>query len=141
MKIQINAWTIIGVIIVVGILGAILGYTTIGSVTDRPDKEVIDRDKETHESYVILKSAVTVVNLVISSILIYLYFLTYRETRSQFTISLIIVMFAFFIYALTSNPLIISAFGYRGLGLGPFLIIPDLFTTIALATLLYISTK
>ncbi|MBC7130472.1 hypothetical protein H5T51_04545 [Candidatus Bathyarchaeota archaeon] len=65
----------------------------------------------------------------------------YRKTRSEFTIGLIIFSAALLLYALTSNPIIIRAFGFRPLGLGPFALLPDLFAFAALMVLLYLSFK
>jgi hypothetical protein len=77
-----------------------------------------------------------------SIILIALYVNLYRKVKSDFTIGLIVVMMALFIYAITSNPFFQLIFGYRGVfGIGPFVIIPHLFTTLAMAVLLYISLK
>ena len=56
-------------------------------------------------------------------------------------LGLLIVMFAFLVYAITSNPLFYSIFGYWGFGMGPFQMIPDIFGTIALSVLLYLSLK
>jgi hypothetical protein len=65
----------------------------------------------------------------------------YRKTRSEFTIGLIIFSMVLLLNALTSNPLVIWAFGFRPFGLGPFAMLPDLFTFVALAVLLYLTTK
>jgi hypothetical protein len=42
---------------------------------------------------------------------------------------------------LTSNPMIIRAFGFGLYGLGPFALLPDLFELVALSVLLYLSVK
>jgi hypothetical protein len=47
----------------------------------------------------------------------------------------------FFLNALASNPLVIWAFGFTAVGLGPFAMLPDLFTSLALAILLYLSIR
>jgi len=44
-------------------------------------------------------------------------------------------------YTLSSNPLMQLLFGYRAAGLAPFAMLPDLFTTFALAVLLYLTMK
>jgi hypothetical protein len=65
----------------------------------------------------------------------------YQKTKSEFTIGLIIFSTVFLLNALASNPLLIRAFGYYPLGLGPFAMLPDLFTLVALGVLLYFSLK
>jgi hypothetical protein len=52
---------------------------------------------------------------------------------------LVIFSVALLMYSLVSNPLLVSVAGYRASGLGPFAMLPDLFTCIASLTLLYIS--
>lgn len=63
----------------------------------------------------------------------------FRKTRSKFTFGLLIFSTAFLVKELTSSPLIIWAFGYRQIGLGPFALLPDLFELIVLVVLLYLS--
>jgi hypothetical protein len=43
--------------------------------------------------------------------------------------------------ALVSNPLLQFGFGFRAFGLGPFAMLPDLFTFFALVVLLYLTLK
>jgi hypothetical protein len=45
------------------------------------------------------------------------------------------------LYAVVSNPVMQAAFGYRGFGLGPFAMLPDLFSLIASTVLLYLTLK
>ena len=41
----------------------------------------------------------------------------------------------------TTNPLVHWIFGFRAVGLGPFAMLPDLFTCVALAILPYLTVK
>jgi hypothetical protein len=45
------------------------------------------------------------------------------------------------LYALVSNPLMQKIFGFQGIDLEPFAMLPDLFTFLALAVLLYLTMK
>ena len=74
-------------------------------------------------------------------ILLLVYVDIYRKTRSEFTVGLIIFSVILFLYALTSNPLVMWAFGFRPFGLGPFALLPELFTFAALIVLLYLSIR
>lgn len=65
----------------------------------------------------------------------------HRKTQSEFTIGLIIFSMVLLLYALASNPLLHRAFGFRAFGLGPFAMLPDLFTCVALSVLLYLTVK
>jgi hypothetical protein len=71
---------------------------------------------------VTIKTIVSFVNMALIVTLLALYYRIYSEIRSQFTLGLIL-------------------FGYYPFGLGPFTVIPDLFTTFALLVLLYLSLE
>ncbi len=93
------------------------------------------------EFYYIAKTVVSTMNLVLLVFLLVIYVDIYRKTRSEFTLGLIIFSAALLLYAFASNPMVIWAFGFRPLGLGPFALLPDLFAFAALVILLYLSTK
>jgi len=156
---------IILIIIAMGFLGAVLGNRVSlappDRVKERMGKRIFPEDNAQpehpgpfnrseflhrvedmdHKGYIVAKSTVTMINISISVILIFLYINIFRKIKSDFTLGLIVVMFAFLVYAITSNPLFYSIFGYWGFGMGPFQMIPDIFTTIALGILLYLSLK
>ena len=71
--------------------------------------------------------------------LLSMYWKVYSDTGLEFSLGLVIFSFALLLYALVSNPLLVSVAGFRASGLGPFAMLPDLFTSIASFTLLYIS--
>lgn len=93
------------------------------------------------EFYYIAKTVVSTINITMLIFLLILYADIYRKTRSEFTIGLIIFSATLLLYALVSNPIVISLFGFRIFGLGPFALLPDLFTFAALIVLLYLSVK
>ena len=129
---------IIGLILVAGIAGAIIG-NLYSEVQD--DNQGKGKNTDDSEILFISKNIMTSINIVLSSILIVLYINTYRNIKSDFTLGLIVVMFSLLVYAITSNPLIHLLFGYRGYGMGPFMIIPDFFFFLALGIILYLSLK
>ncbi len=93
------------------------------------------------EFFYIAKTVVSTINVTLSVFLLLIYVDIYRKTRSEFTIGLIIFSAVFLLNALVSNPFVIRAFGFWPLGLGPFALLPDLFTFGALSVLLYLSVK
>ena len=93
------------------------------------------------EVYYTAKTAISTVNSVLLIWLMVIYVDIYRKTESEFTLGLIIFCLALLLYAITSNPWIHRLLGYRGYGLGPFAMLPDLFTLVASVVLLYISQK
>jgi len=84
---------------------------------------------------------VSTINVTLLIFLLVTYINIYRKTRSEFTIGLIIFSAVLLMNALASNPLVIWVFGFRAFGLGPFALLPDLFTFVALVVLLYLSIK
>jgi len=93
------------------------------------------------EFFYIAKTVISTINAIILIFLIFVYIDIYRKTRSEFTVGLVIFSATLLLYALTSNPIVIRAFGFRLFGLGPFALLPDFFTLAALIVLLYLSIK
>ncbi|HIH37115.1 MAG TPA: hypothetical protein HA232_04330 [Methanocellales archaeon] len=93
------------------------------------------------ELYYTLNTVISSINVTILIFLLITYISIYRKVNSEFTIGLMIFSMVLLFYALTSNPLIYQMFGFRASGLGPFAMLPNLFTCGALAILLYLSAK
>jgi len=73
--------------------------------------------------------------------LLTIYLQMYISRKSEFTLWLAIISTVLLLNALTSNPLVQWVFGFRAFGLGPFAMLPDIFTLVALAILLYLTMK
>lgn len=93
------------------------------------------------ELYYTAKTVVSTVNMTLVIILMLTYIAIYRKTKSEFTVGLIIFSTILLLYTLASNPMMQWTFGFRAFGLGPFAMLPDLFTCVALAVLLYLTVK
>ena len=93
------------------------------------------------EVYYTAKILLSSVNAVLLLGLLFIYVDIFNQVRSEFTVGLIALNVALLLYAITSNPLIHRWLGFMGSGLGPFAMLPDLFTLIASAMLLYLSQK
>jgi len=93
------------------------------------------------EVYYTAKILLSSVNAVLLLGLLVIYVDIFNQVRSEFTVGLIALNVALLLYAITSNPLIHRWLGFMGSGLGPFAMLPDLFTLIASAMLLYLSQK
>jgi hypothetical protein len=146
MKKSILALLIVGLILTGAIIGTALGLLYIKPPGDfdqgnPPTFPPSHPDPADRDRFMIIKGIITTINITLSVALMLIYVNIYRETKSEFTISLIIVTLALFLYALFSNPLLPMLFGYRLFGLGPFTMLPDMFTTVALIVLLYVSLK
>jgi len=88
-----------------------------------------------------LKTGISFINIGLIIPLFIIYAGIYRRMRSSFTLGLLAVIFALGMYAVMSNPLIVSILGGRPGDSGLFQIIPDLCTTIALVILIRISLE
>jgi hypothetical protein len=87
------------------------------------------------------QAVISTINLTLSTILLITYINLYRKIQLLFTIGLIIFSMVLLLHALTTNPIVLWIFGFRAYGLGPFAMLPDLFTTLSLTVLLYLTFK
>lgn len=134
--------TVILAVTVVAIVAAAIGLvlsTLILPPPQTPPPPIPEPDRVLMDIYLKVKTMISLVNVVLIISLMSIYYGIYRQIKSNFTMGLILVMLVLLMYALTSNPLIHVAFGYQAQGLGPFAMVPDIFTTFALGVLLYIS--
>lgn len=135
-------WLIVGTLIVVAVLATLWATSTSWfprhpwDPRRRPENILGDV-----ELFYTVGTVVSTVNLTLSIFLLFIYIGIYQKTRSEFTIGLVIFSAVFLLNALASNPLVIRAFGFWPVGLGPFAMLSDLFTLAALAVLLYLSVK
>jgi hypothetical protein len=140
---NVRTWLVLATLIVVAIL-ATLWVTSTEWFHPYP---WMHRPLPIHENpgdielFYTAQTVVSTVNVTLSILLLLIYVSIYRKTRSEFTIGLIIIIILFLLSALASNPLVVQASGFLPFGLGPFAMLPDLFTLGALAVLLYLSIK
>jgi hypothetical protein len=91
--------------------------------------------------YFFVGSIFSTINTLLSLILLISYVATYHKTKAEFNLVLVIVALTLLSYSVVANPLVASALGYAGSGLGPFLMLPDMFLCVALVALLYLKIK
>ncbi len=94
-----------------------------------------------YEYFYVANTIISTINIVLLAILSLIYINIYVKTRSQFTGGLVIFALVFLVQNVTSSPFIISPFGFRAYGLGPFEFLPGLFELVALSVLLYLSVR
>lgn len=132
---RLITWVIIGAIIVG--LFAYFASISFDSFSGRGMGGM--RHEGDLEVYYSMKAVLSSVNAFLLGFLTVIYLRVYNETGLEFSLGLIVFSVALLLYALFSNPLLVSFAGFRGSGLGPFAMLPDLFTCIASFTLLYLS--
>jgi len=139
-------WLILATLIVVAIVAALWAQSTFWfprypSEPWEPRLRPPENIPGDIEFFYTAKTVISTINVTLLIFLLFTYISIYIKTRSEFTIGLVIFSMIFLLNALASNPLMIWTFGFRPFGLGPFALLPDLFTLGALVVLLYLSAK
>jgi hypothetical protein len=143
MNKNMRVWLLPAILIVVGIAAALWATSTFWFPSYRfeprpPPPYDIRGDIEL---FYTVKTVISTINVTLIVFLLLTYVSIYRKTRSEFTIGLMIFSAVFLLNTLASSPFVMWAFGFRPYGLGPFAMLPDLFTFAALTVLLYLTTK
>ena len=127
------------------IIAALLGYHLAIFFTvpliGRPSIPTQIPPREVIELFVIEKTIVSFISMSLIIFLLSVYLDIYRKMQTRFTLSLVTMLILLLMYAITSNPLLHTPFGFQAIGLGPFSVLPDIFTTIALLILFYLSLE
>jgi len=149
---NLRIWLVLATVVLVAVLAA------LWATTYSPDRSIIDLRPQLEprrrlwplpgrielldiEVYYTAKTVISSINVTLLISLLIMYIGMYRKTQSEFTIGLIVFSLILLFNALVSNPLMHWFFGFRAFGLGPFAMLPDLFTCVALAVLLYLTVK
>jgi len=153
MNKYVKIWIIFAVLLVVAVFSDYLassrfgGRTTISVFETRPvpfDRISMDNYYSFLGDIELFYKIQTILSSINATLLVFLlatYLDMYRKLKSEFTIGLILFSLTLLLYALTSNPLLQWIFGYQAFGLGPFAMLPEMFTTLAVAVLLYLTLK
>jgi hypothetical protein len=143
MNQSMKIWVFLAILTVVAILAALWATSVfwLPHYLFQPPHGPFPQIPEDLEFFYTANTVVSTVNVTLSVFLLITYVGIYRRTRSEFTIGLIIFSLVFLLNAIASNPFVISAFHFRPIGLGPFALLPDLFSFVALVILLYLSLK
>jgi len=142
MNKNVRNWLILITLIAVAVLATLWATSMVWLPEPpfgrRPEQTISSLDINLFYS---IQAIVSTVNVALSIFLLATYLNIYEKTKSEFTIGLALFSGIFLLNAIASNPFIILAFGFRPFGLGPFAMLSDLFTLVALAVLLYLSVK
>ena len=105
------------------------------------DPENWERLREQLPLYFTVKSVFATISSILLVVLMVVYVGIYRKTGTSFSLGLVIFSGAFLLYTISSNPFLHQILGFRRVGFGPLMILPEVFTCIASAILLYLSRK
>lgn len=93
------------------------------------------------ETVQFLALIISTINAILLTYLLYTYVSVYQEIRSQFSLGLIALASALLAHTISSNPIVAYIFGFHGSGLGPFEVIPSIFTLAAAIVLIHLSRQ
>ncbi len=88
-----------------------------------------------------IKTVVSFVNMALIFLMLGIYIDLYRKIKTNFTAGLLLLIFVLLMNVLTSNPLVYLRIGIPVTAPGIGFIIPDIFSTIALTVLFYLSLE
>lgn len=83
----------------------------------------------------------TTIEMVLLFSLVVVYLKIYSATRANFSLGLLIVLFALLVHSILSYPITVNQIGPVVLGSGAFFPYPDIFTIFAYAVFLYLSLE
>ena len=142
-------------IIIIAILATILlvlwaPLSTLNSIFSHPGRPIFEQftPQQMMEVsnmlvlYIQGRTVLALINAVLLLYLLILYYNIYRETKSNFSLCLILFSATLFLYSITSNPILIWINGFNGTNIfNLFNLLPDVFTTLASAILIYLSRQ
>jgi hypothetical protein len=140
IKVGLIFTILVVVTVIASLYAASMLYHPFSPSSERrvPPPSVIPGDLE---FFYIAQTIVSAINIALLVILIVNYVFIYIKTRSQFTIGLLIFASALSLKDLFANPFVTAFFGYQVFGLGPFVLIPNIFEFAALLVLLYLTIE
>ena len=142
MKKNQKAWIVFAALIAVALLIAFLGINYLEPSRPpfgpRPSYPPPPGDLQL---YYTVRVVLSTINATLLIFLFSAYLGMYRKMKSDFTLGLMVFSMTLLLYALSSNPLVQRPFGFHAFGLGPFAMLPDLFTCVALGVLLYLTFR
>ena len=152
MNKYVKIWIIVAILLVVAVLSDYLASQSFPSnqisIFEPRPVPFNQIDIDTYYSYVgdielfyKIRTVLTSINATLLIFLLATYIDMYKNIKSEFTFGLIVFSLTLLLYALTSNPLLQWLFGYRAFGLGPFAMLLEMFTTLALAMMIYLTMK
>jgi hypothetical protein len=140
MKNNMNRYAKIGIMLATVAFMALMSFWAAATIPPPPPGSP-GQAPEDIQFYYTANTVVSTINATLSVFLLAAYVGLYKKTQSGFTLALIIVSTALLLNALAFNPYILWVFHFRGSGLGPFAMLPGLFTSVTLVVLLYLAFR
>jgi len=142
MKKNQKAWIVFATLILVALLVAFAGMVYLEpSGEPFAHRPLFPQPPGDIQLYYAVTVVLSTINATLLIFLFSAYLSIYRKVKSDFTLGLMVFSIILLFYALSSNPLVQRIFGFRAFGLGPFAMLPNLFTCVALGLLVYLTFR
>ena len=99
------------------------------------------KNRPQRDDFGLFATVISSVNAILFAYLLFNYLSVYFSIKSNFSLGLVVMGGAFLAQSIASNPFVHLFFGFKALGLGPFTIIPTLFTLIIAIVLVFLSRQ
>ncbi|MGQ4833748.1 MAG: hypothetical protein ACP6IS_07620 [Candidatus Asgardarchaeia archaeon] len=93
------------------------------------------------QTYLFVRIFVGTFNIILLVALFFTYVKAYLKLKDNFTLGLSLFILVMLIQEIMAYPLVHISFGFSGLALGPFYIIPKILESVALVIFFYLSTE
>ena len=104
------------------------------------DPETLEKLERQIENYITFRIILSGINMILYGYILFVYTTIYRETSSKFSLALMALSVVLLIYAISSNPLTLQLLrGSEPIWFNVFNVIPDIFSSIAAAIMIYLT--
>ena len=93
------------------------------------------------QTYLYVRFFIDTFNIALLTALFVIYIKAYSKIKANFTLGLSLFILVMLIQEIASYPLIHISFGFSGVALGPFYIIPKILESIAIVIFFYLSVE
>ena len=145
---KIKAIGIIFLLVVIGlILGVVISQLSISYASDKLSERYGELNQRIQmlinafKDMYILATSIICINILLLLGLLGIYVDSFRKTKSSFLFGLLLFIGVLFIQSVLSLPILQSTLGFGGYDMSLIGVLPNLFETIALVILLYLSME
>ena len=104
------------------------------------DPATLEKLERNIENYITFRIILSGINMILYGYILFVYTTIYRETSSKFSLALMALSAVLLIYAISSNPLTLQLLrGSEPIWFNVFNVIPDIFSSIAAAIMIYLT--
>jgi hypothetical protein len=135
---KFKASLLLPIFLLVGLFAAFLAASVLYSPIQKSPVHFTPYD---FEFFYFAHAIISTVNIALLIVLSIIFISVYRKTKSEFAFGLIVFGFAFLLKDIVASPFIAGIFSFSASGLGPFIVLPDIFELTALSVLLYMHLK